>query len=217
MRFPFPRALPALRGRPQRRIAAALCLGAAVALIAWLAIPRQAGTAVAVAAHDIASGTQLAAGDVEVRRYPAELVPTGAHASAQDLVGSTAGGALGAGSPITDAGLLAPGAQPAAAGEVLVPVSVADEAAASVLRPGHHVRIYSTAEQKGTADGGSDALPGASDGALVDDAVVAAVKRDAGSALAGGPSTVLTLAVPAKRAAALAASAGAGLGFALLN
>ncbi len=209
----FISAVPSLlRGQRRRRVVAAVCLGIAVAIVAWIAVPRSAGTPVVVASKAVASGTELQAADLRITRYPAELVPDGASPDPAEFIGSITGAGLSQGAPVTAQALLTPAN--AAEGTLLVPVTVADEAAAAVLRPGHHVRIFATAG--GDAQPKSPLGPGSS-GALVDDAVVCAVSKNSGGGLAAGTSTVATLAVPAHRARALAASAGAGLGFALLN
>lgn len=183
----------------------------AVAIVVWLIVPKPTGTPVVVASTAVQAGAKLTASHLQVRYFPQDLVPTGARSTTDDLVDSTCATALTPGMPVTDSVLVA--ATPHLAdGHVRVPVSIADEAVSSVLTPGLHVRVYSTAAESPAAQ---DPTAG-KDGALVNDAVVIAVTRTDPGGIAGG-SSVVTLAVPAASAARLAASAGAGLGFALLN
>jgi pilus assembly protein CpaB len=149
-------------------------------------------------------------------------------------VGRSAAGHLSPGTPVTSSGLVQPREEPLNEGQLLMPVTVTDEAAARTLQPGHRVRIYtagnsadtgSTETAGGSEDadrsGGGSAVPGAaadsgSSPALVDMAVVSSVARESGSSLSAAV-TVVTLIVTEEQAAALAAVAGSGLHFALLN
>lgn len=116
---------------------------AAVALLLALApTGRPAGVPVVVAAHDLAAGVTLRAGDLTIRSWPGELVPSGAlpHAAAAD--GRVLVGAARAGEPITDVRLVGPpGGRGAPAGEAAVPVRLADAGVAPLLVPGSRVDV----------------------------------------------------------------------------
>ena len=191
---------------------ALLCL--ATLLAAWMIVPRTGTAPVLVAAHDLEPGTALSSGDVRIEQYPAALSPDGALTRVPDADGSSTGGAIAAGTPLTSASLLGPDAGLRPPGTVLVPTVFGDAQSVSVIRPGHRLRVF--------AAGGAEAAEGDDDlgglgasGALVDEAVVTAVHTPAGPAAQG--STVVTLAVTESEAAALARDAGAYLSFALLN
>ncbi|GAA4283071.1 hypothetical protein GCM10022261_06020 [Brevibacterium daeguense] len=229
-------SLPLKDKRRLRRAVAAVALAAATMLVVWTLTPRSAGVDVVVAAEPIAPGTELSAADVSTRAYPAELVPDDALRSPAEAVGKSAAAHLSPGSPVTASGLVQPREESLTEGQLLMPVTVTDEAAARTLQPGHRVRIYTAgsaadagggsletageSESADRSDAGSD-VPGAaaesgSSSALVDMAVVSSVARESGSSLSAAV-TVVTLIVTEQQAAALASVAGSGLHFALLN
>lgn len=214
-----------LGSRTARRAIAAIALTIATMLIVWMLGPRTSGTEVLVAARTVAPGTEISAGDLTTREFPAPLVPDEALRTPDEAIGRSAAGHLTAGTPLTRTSVVAPRDTPVEAGQLLMPVTVTDEAAAQTLQPGHRVRIYSTAGGSGgnpdpaeetEADGLPGALGAAGGAALVDEAVVASVTRTSGNGLGAG-ATIATLVVSEDQAAALASAALTGLSFALLN
>lgn len=205
--------------RRLRRLVAVSALALATMLIVWTLTPRTDGTPVVVTTGAISPGASITAGDLASRTFPAELVPDGAVTSPEEAIGKAAASRFTAGTPVTEAGLVTPRDQPLADGQLLMPVAVTDEAAASTLQAGHQVRVFAAGGAPGD-DPAAD-LPGAAgqtatSGAVVDRAVVAAVSREPGSAM-GGSTTVVTLIVTEQQASALAAVAGTALSFAMLN
>ncbi|GAA4384933.1 SAF domain-containing protein [Nocardia zapadnayensis] len=226
-RLPLPlqrfAALSVKDRRRTRRLLASLALALATTLVVWALTPRPAGTPVVVAAGDIAPGSTIGAGDLGTRTYPAALVPADAIESVAEAIGSTSAAHLSPGLPVTRSGLLAPRAEPLAEGQLLMPVTVTDEAAAATLRPGHRVRVFAPGagtSAAGGADGEVEGVPGAAGadgtGAVIDEAVVASISQRAGTAVSGS-TTVITLIVSGPQASALAAVSGTALSFALLN
>lgn len=184
-------------------------------LAVWLIIPRTGGTHVLVASSQISAGTELTAADVSLVRFPPDLVPAGALTETAAVVGATATSEVAAGAVLTEHALLTPRAEPLPEGMVALPVEVGDGAAAQVLRPGHHVRVFAA----GTgSDPAGDPLTGLRRGpAVVEDAVVESIQQaDAGSSPLDR-STVVVLRVHSDEAAALADIAGSALSFAVLN
>ncbi|WP_420734171.1 SAF domain-containing protein [Brevibacterium luteolum] len=199
----------------RRRILGAAALAVATMLAVWLIIPRTGGTHVLVASSQISAGTELTAADVSLVRFPPDLVPAGALTETAAVVGATATSEVAAGAVLTEHALLTPRAEPLPEGMVALPVEVGDGAAAQVLRPGHHVRVFAA----GTgSDPAGDPLTGLRRGpAVVEDAVVESIQQaDAGSSPLDR-STVVVLRVHSDEAAALADIAGSALSFAVLN
>jgi pilus assembly protein CpaB len=153
---PRRRALLRLRAR---RVAAAVAAGFAVWLGLGAVLPPAppAGVPVLVAARDLPAGHRIGDGDVQLRPWPAELVPTGAVTGTAELA-STLGrevvGPVRAGEALTDARLLSPGLLTglltgtsgegpggAAGSSAAVAVPLADWALVPSLRPGDRVRV----------------------------------------------------------------------------
>jgi Flp pilus assembly protein CpaB len=133
----------------RRRPLAALC--AAVAVLAGLDAARPpAGdtVVVAVAAHDLASGTVLGRRDVMSRLVPAGSAPAGTETRA---VGRTLAAPMRAGEPITDVRLVAPALVAGYPGRVALPVRIADADAVGLLRVGDHVDLVAADPRAGTA------------------------------------------------------------------
>jgi pilus assembly protein CpaB len=130
-----------------RRAAAGVL--AAVALVLALAPgPDATGVPVLVAAADVAAGSTLAAADLAVRRWPAELVPGGALPDPAGAEGRVLVGAARAGEPITDTRLAGPAAALGAPpGSAAVPVRLADAGAAALLVPGSTVDVVTVGGQ----------------------------------------------------------------------
>jgi hypothetical protein len=118
----------------RRRPLAALCAaGAVLAGLHAVRPPPGPTLAVAVAAHDLASGTVLTPDDLVTHRYPADLAPVG---SVADAAGRTLAAPVRAGEPVTDVRLVAPSLLEGYPGRVALPVRIADAAAVGLIRSG---------------------------------------------------------------------------------
>ena len=155
VRLRRPRSIPHL----VRRVLATLLAVAALVLAVRpppgpvASATGAAAVPVVVANADLAAGVVLARNDLEVAQWPADLVPTGAVASADELTGRTLAGALRAGEPVTDVRLVGPGLTALLdAGQQAVPVRLADLAVAASLRAGDRVDVLATAEGADVAD-----------------------------------------------------------------
>jgi Flp pilus assembly protein CpaB len=138
----------------RRRPLAALCAAIAVAGVVQVVRPGAPATvAVTVAAHDLASGTVLSPGDLEVRRFAVGTAPSGTRgaALAGGLAGRTLAGPVTAGEPITDVRLVAPSLLAGYPGRVALPVRIADADAVGLLRAGDHVDLVAADPRRGTA------------------------------------------------------------------
>jgi pilus assembly protein CpaB len=131
-----------------RRVAAALL--ATVALVTALRpAPEQARAPdvveVAVAAHDLPSGTVLTAADVAVASYPPDAVPAGVAPAPDPLLGRVLAGGVRVREPITDARLVGAGLTALLpVGQVAAPVRLADVAVAALVRTGDRVDVLAT-------------------------------------------------------------------------
>ena len=131
-----------------RRVAAALL--ATVALVTALRpAPQQARAPdvieVAIAAHDLPSGTVLTAADVAVASYPPDAVPAGVAPGPDPLLGRVLAGGVRVREPITDARLVGPGLTALLPeGHVAAPVRLADLAVAALVRTGDRVDVLAT-------------------------------------------------------------------------
>ncbi len=124
-----------------RRVAAGL-LAVLALVLALTPASGAAGTAVVVAATDLAPGVTLRAADLSLRRWPSDLVPAGAlpHPAAAD--GRVLVGAARAGEPLTDVRLVGPAGHPGSPpGSAAVPVRLADAGVAPLLAPGSRVDV----------------------------------------------------------------------------
>ena len=232
--------LPFLRTHRRRRVMAAVALAVATTLIVWALIPQTTGTKVTVAAHDIHIGERIEADDVTQRTFPRELIPAHAIADVHRAVGAQASAPLSAGMPVTTTALLSHQVKNLPPGKVLMPVTIGDEAASSIVRPGLKVRIYSSVAAGGLGATAAGGVAGTATGeisktvdsqvsapgqngsteatkALVDSAVVANVDKKDSAGLTGSKATIATLIVTDSQAAALATVAGTQLSFALLE
>jgi Flp pilus assembly protein CpaB len=133
----------------RRRPLAALCAGAAVlAGIHAVRPPDPPTVAVAVAAHDLPSGTVLVPRDLVVRHLPAAVAPAG---SDPHPIGRTLAAPVRRGEPVTDVRLVAPSLVAALPGQVALPVRIADADAVGLLRVGDHVDLVAADPRRGTA------------------------------------------------------------------
>jgi hypothetical protein len=156
--------------RRRRVVAAGLVAVAALIVAAGLRAPPPPTVGVLAAAHDLAGGAELGAGDVVTVRLPPAAVPDGAlrdHAA-----GRRTAGPLRRGEPLTDARLLGPGLLAGyPPGTVAAPVRVADADVGALLQSGDHVDILAAAPgSDGVTDdpaalGTGAASPGAAPGA----------------------------------------------------
>jgi Flp pilus assembly protein CpaB len=133
-----------------RRVAAGLLVLAALVL-AIRAPDAATGTApVVVAARELASGSTVRAGDVEIRRWPAELVPAAALKTLEQVEGRILAGAASLGEPMTSVRLAgqqlasrATGGRDAAS----VPIRLADADVAGLLTPGRLVDVVTVGQR----------------------------------------------------------------------
>jgi Flp pilus assembly protein CpaB len=140
-----------------RRIAAALLT--LLALVLTLrpapgpASPQAAEVvAVPVSARDLAAGTVLTAGDLDVAGYPADAVPAGVAADPGQLLRRVLAGGVRAGEPITDVRLVGAGLTALLPeGQVAAPVRLADLAVAGLVRTGDRVDVLATAPDAAAA------------------------------------------------------------------
>ncbi|MFY0407195.1 SAF domain-containing protein [Solicola sp. PLA-1-18] len=132
--------------RAHRRGVAAVLVFLAVLCAVTAARPDAPPTdAVLVAARDLASGSTLGAGDVEVRRLPPSAVPSRAYADASAVTGRTVAAPVRAGAPLTDWSLVQQDAlEGYPPGTVLASVRVSDPAALAALRVGDRVHVLSS-------------------------------------------------------------------------
>ncbi|GAA5043444.1 SAF domain-containing protein [Nocardia callitridis] len=129
--------------------------GALVAVAAVLTLrgdPDAAQTPVLVAAHDLAPGHPLTAEDVRSTPHGSTTLPANVFTDATTLVGATAAGAMRAGEVFTDLRVVGPRLAAAAAGTEdarIVPIRLADNAVADILRQGDRVDVIGAEEQQG--------------------------------------------------------------------
>jgi Flp pilus assembly protein CpaB len=137
----------------RRRLAVAVCTGIAVVCgLNALRPPAAPTRQVLVAAHDLAGGSPLAAGDLAVERLPTHDVPAGAFPAAAGIRGRLLAAPMRRGEPITDVRLLSPSLLSAAdqADSVAVPVRIADgPAALAVVHAGDVVDLIATTDPDG--------------------------------------------------------------------
>ena len=150
-RLPLALRVLAWRVRPVLLVAA---LVGACALAARLSAPPEPPTApVVVARSDLAAGQVLAAGDLRTVRLPAHLVPDTAASDAGALVGAHVAVEIAGGVPVVEAHLARSRfAHEPPSGTVAVPLTLADEAVAALLRPGDRVDLVTGAADSWAED-----------------------------------------------------------------
>ncbi|MHA7263919.1 RcpC/CpaB family pilus assembly protein [Arthrobacter sp. TMN-37] len=137
--------LPRLRRtilRHRRLIAAALlCAAAGTCVEAFL--PRgEPLTPVVAAASDLAIGTVLSAGDLDLAALPRAAVPPGASGRPAELVGRQLAAPLRRGDILTDTRLVGPGLLTGTApGTVAVPLRPADPSTVRLVAAGQRVDV----------------------------------------------------------------------------
>ncbi|MGI8769252.1 MAG: Flp pilus assembly protein CpaB [Propionibacteriaceae bacterium] len=141
-RWPRPR-LPRLATGVRWLAAAALVGLAAVLLSAGPAGTGEPTVAVLVAAHDLAPGVALRAGDLRTARLPRSLVPDGALRVGERTSGRQLAAPARRGQPLTDVTLMGPALlRASSAGDlVAAPVRVADPGTLDLVRPGDRVDV----------------------------------------------------------------------------
>ena len=133
----------------RRRPLAAGCAALAVLAAVHAVEPSAARTVpVAVAAHDLASGTLLRPDDLVVRRFPADSAPVGSDAHA---IGRTLAAPVRRGEPVTDVRLVTPSLIDGYPGRVALPVRIADADTVALLRAGAHVALVAADPRRGSA------------------------------------------------------------------
>ncbi|MBL1075408.1 flagella basal body P-ring formation protein FlgA [Nocardia sp. 2] len=180
-----------------RRVAAVgLCLLAAV--VAMRGDPGDRRDTTLVATRDLPPGHVLRSGDLRVVERAADTLPAGVVREAERLIGGTLTGALGAGEVITELRVVGPRLAAVAGGSAdarIVPVRLADNAVADILRSGDRVDVVAAAED-GAA--GRPARLLATDAAVV---LISAPKSERGQG-----ERVVLVALDARRAAIVAAA-----------
>ncbi|MGA4507991.1 SAF domain-containing protein [Propionibacteriaceae bacterium G1746] len=131
----------------RRALAAVAAAVLVLATLTALSPSRAGGVPVVVTATDLPAGHKLAASDLVVTHYPADLVPSGAIGDPAALVGRTMVAAAGRGTPLGPGSVL--GATTLPKGRMLVPVRVDDPAVLGLLRPGELISVLG-ADDSGT-------------------------------------------------------------------
>ncbi|HEY1486359.1 MAG TPA: Flp pilus assembly protein CpaB [Micromonosporaceae bacterium] len=200
-----------------RRLVMAVLVG--IAVLAGLHVLRPAAAPTVriwAAAHDLTGGRPLVRGDLADTRVPRADVPVGTLHPGQRVLGRLLAAPMRRGEPLTDVRLLTPSLLTAAgaAGDVAVPLRVADGAATRALvHAGDLVDVIATPDDADdTADTGATGggTAAASATVVVHGVRVLATPTDTAATDAAGDSTgLLILAATTRQAATLAASASA--------
>lgn len=198
-----------------RVLLAALCCGlAAMSAVQALRPAPPPSTPVLVTARAVAAGTRLTGDDLAVREIAEDIAPPAALRGPQEAAGLTAVVPLPAGlalypGVVSDGGVLAS----APHGTVVVPVTLADDGVAALLRPGDRVDLLAPGPGHPSAS-----RPGTTTSSLARRALVLptpthrAPEADAAGLLGGGadPAPVTLVAVAPDEAPDLSAIAGMG-------
>jgi Flp pilus assembly protein CpaB len=132
----------------RRRLLAFVLAALAAGLVVHAARPTPpAAVTLTVAAHDLAAGTVLTAGDLTARGVPPGDVPDGAQASP---VGAVLAAPLRRGEPVTDARLVGPDLTAADPRLVALPVRLSDAEMAGLLHVGDRLRLLATSTTTGS-------------------------------------------------------------------
>ncbi|MBB5914642.1 Flp pilus assembly protein CpaB [Nocardia transvalensis] len=164
--------------------------------------PGRHESAVVVAAHDLAPGRVLAAGDLRVAAFSAGTLPDGALHEVTPLLGATVSGAVHGGEILTDLRVVGSRLATAATGTPdarIVPIRLADNAVADILRTGDRVDVIAADE---AAEGAHGPGPPRT---LATDAVVVLI-AGVGKSGRGSDDRVVLLALAAAHATAVAAA-----------
>ena len=134
--------------RWHRGAVALLALFIAVATGLSALMPNQAeGVPVVAAAHELPPGAVIAADDLTVITLDQDLVPDGASATRDDLVGRALSIGVTRGTPITSAVVTADALTDHALDEVLVPFRVRDPDVAGLLRLGDRITVVTSSPE----------------------------------------------------------------------
>lgn len=104
---------------------------------------------VVVTARDVLPGAVLRADDIFVAQYPPELAPADAFHESTEVSGRIVASGLSQGSPLSPTSVL--GDATKRPGELLIPIRLPDQAAASVVQVGCEINIYSARPDGDTA------------------------------------------------------------------
>ncbi|WP_024802215.1 SAF domain-containing protein [Nocardia sp. BMG51109] len=165
--------------------------------------PEAHPAAVVVAAHDLAPGRVLDATDLQRVLRPAGTLPEGAVGDVAALLGATVTGAVHGGEILTDLRVLGPRLAAAATGAAdarIVPIRLADNAVADILRTGDRVDVI--AAEESAAEGAPGPAPPRT---LATDAAVVLI-AGAGKGRASEEHVVLVALDPARATAVAGAS-----------
>ncbi|GAB2560940.1 SAF domain-containing protein [Nocardia heshunensis] len=189
-----------LTGADATRARRALAVGllALSALLAVRADPAAGHSDVLVAARDLAPGEVLADSDVRIAPRETATLPAGALHAAGQVRGATLAGGLAAGEIVTELRVVGSrlAAVAAAAPDArIVPIRLADNAVAELLRAGDRVDVVAGADSGGT---------GRPARLLASDAVVVLVSGADGGR--GRADRVVLVALDARRATTVAAA-----------
>lgn len=185
-----------------RRPLAAGCAGLAVLITVGILRPAAPATAdIVVAARDLPPGTTLTAEDVMIAAIPAQTAVAGAYPETADVIGRLLATGIAAGEPITASRFASGvGSGALAAGEVAVPVRLADRALSEFLQPGDVIDLVAASDRRGQV--------------VAESARVITVPRQVAAGFLAGSSTradsLVLVAVPRRVATDVAASALAG-------
>ncbi|WP_083871255.1 MULTISPECIES: Flp pilus assembly protein CpaB [Nocardia] len=195
-----------------RRLAA-VGLAATAAVVALRGDPAGHRTPVVVAARDVQPGQVLVPADLRYADLPPDAVPEGAVTDPATVLGATSTGAVHAGEILTDLRIVGPRLAAAAAGTPnarIVPMRLADNAIADILRPGDRVDVVA-AEDTG-AHGDPEAIAprerSPSAHTLATDAAVVLISgaADTGSRTRASPERIVLLALDPGHATTVAAA-----------
>jgi pilus assembly protein CpaB len=194
----------------RRRLLAVVFAGAAIFWALSALRPAVPPTVpIQIAARDLSAGTVVTAGDIATREVPQLMVPRGAVASTNALVGRTIASPLRAAEIVTDVRLVGPGMLAGVpSGVVAVPVRIADEASAALLSSGDTIDLVAQSPPE----------LGASIAPRVVATAVRVVSVLSGSSTTGSSTNsrdgaLIVVAVPRREAPDIAATAG---GFAVI-
>ncbi|MVU82958.1 flagellar biosynthesis protein FlgA [Nocardia sp. ET3-3] len=180
------------------RRAGAVALLVLAALLAVRTDPAAGHTEVLVAARDLSPGQILGDGDLRSAPRETATLPSGTVRDAQRLRGATLAGALAAGEIVTELRVVGPRLAAVAAHAPdarIVPIRLADNAVAEILRAGDRVDVVAG------EDGGGNGRPAR---LLAADAAVVLVSGTENSR--GRTDRVVLLALDSRRATAVAAA-----------
>lgn len=159
----------------RRSLAALLAAIAVLGVLREVSPPPGPTVEMLVASRDLAAGTVVTRGDLELVEVPVALVPDGLAAAP---AGSVLAAPLRRGEPVTDVRLVGSGLGEGFPDRVLVPVRFPDAAAADLLRPGDVIDVVATGSRSAGA------------GIVAADATVAAVAAEPSGASGLGSASL---------------------------